>query len=105
MNSTSKYWNTSYGAIGINPIALEPTANDNDKRMQMYAKFDIKRLTKANSFLIMDEVFYIAKKDCNGKASKIYFVYRVSDKRLIAAVPKSKEDTINLIKRKYYEYA
>jgi len=102
MSLTSKYEDTEFGWIGtrVDSSSLEATK---EVQLDKYALFDIKRLTKANSFLILDETFYIAKKTPDGKASKIYHVYRVSDKRYVTPSPHDKEETIKLVKRKYFE--
>lgn len=84
--------------IGIKPKQnkLEDNFKDSCTR-PLYAVFDIKRLTKANSFIILDEVFYIAKKLYNGKPSSIYHVYRVSDKRYVCPSTLDKEKTIEMV--------
>jgi len=96
------YSQTEFGMIGIrvNSDSLKATK---EVKVYDYATFDIKRLTRANSFIIIDETFYIAKKACDGKASRLYHIYRVSDKRHITAIPKSKEESIEIVKRKYCE--
>ena len=68
-----------------------------------YLTEPIKRLTKANSFMILDEVFYIAKKDYLGKASRLYHVYRASDRRLVCPSVLDKEDTIKMVMEKWIE--
>ena len=73
-------------------------------QMDKYLSEPIKKLTKANSFMILDEVFYIVKKDYTGKASKIYHVYRVSDMRLVCPSVLDKEDTIKMVMDKYIDY-
>lgn len=86
--------------ISVDSDSLEDTK---DVKAKTYASFEIKRLTKANSFIIIDEVFYLAKKNPLGKASSIYFVYRMEDMRLVTASPHDKEKTIELVKEKYNE--
>ena len=103
MKSTSKYDNTSYGYIGLEDTPKSLQATEDDKPMLGYALFDIKRLTKSNSFIILDESFYIAKKDINGKPCNTYQVYRVEDKRHICSSALDKEETINYVKRMYFE--
>ena len=100
---TSKYKNTTYGHIGIRVNSDSLEATEGTKGIPKYAEFEIKRLTKANSFLIVDEMFYIAKKRPDGKACSIHHVYRVSDKRYVTPSPHTKEETIELVKRKYIE--
>ena len=100
---TSKYENTSYGHIGIRVSSDSLEATESVEGIPKYAEFEIKRLTKANSFLIVDEMFYIAKKSPDGKASRIHHVYRVDDKRYITPSPRTKEETIEYVKRKYIE--
>jgi len=73
-------------------------------QVDKYLTEPIKRLTKANSFIVLDEVFYIVKKDYAGKASKIYHVYRVSDMRLVCPSVLDKEDTIKMVMNKYIDY-
>jgi len=92
--------NSTYGMIGfeVNSIGVEDVI---DVEVDKYATFDIKRLTKASSFIASGEVMYIAKKEPNGKSSKIYHCYRVSDKRYVCPLPMSKEDGILLVQRKY----
>ena len=98
------YENTSHGWIGLEPISESLQDTKVVEGNVWYAEFEIKRLTKANSFLVLDEVFYIAKKDYTGKATKIHHVYRVSDKRYVTPSTKSKEETIEMVRRKYFEY-
>ncbi len=73
-------------------------------QVDKYLSEPIKRLTKANSFTVLDEVFYIVKKDYTGKASKIYHVYRVSDMRLVCPSVLDKEDTVKMVIDKYIDY-
>ena len=54
--------------------------------------------------MILDEVFYIVKKDYLGKSSRLYHVYRVEDKRLVT-LGVDKESTIKLVKDRYHEYS
>jgi len=88
------------GKIGIRPPSDSLEATE-EVITTKYALFDIKRLTKATSFLAGDEVMYIVKKDCVGKASVLYHVYRVSDKRYVCPSALNKEDTIRMVQRKY----
>jgi len=83
-------------------VILEDNIEDSCIR-PIYAIFDIKRLTKANSFTVLDDVFYIAKKLFNGKPSKIYHVYRVIDKRYVCPSTLDKEETIKMVMNKYIE--
>ena len=99
----TKYDNTSFGYIGIEPIIESHEDTKEDECIPKYASFDIKRLTTANSFVVIDEQFYIAKKLPDCKASKIYHVYRVSDKRYVCPSVHDKEETIKLVQRKYLE--
>jgi len=93
--------NNSRIGIRVDSDSLEDTKEVSlDK---VYGLFEIKRLTKATSFMVMDEVFYIGKKNPNGKASKIYHVYRVSDKRYVCPSVLDKEETIRLVQRKYVD--
>ena len=89
--------------IGIKPI-YEPTEELKDSKPIPYYSLPIKRLTKASSFMILDEVFYIVKKDYLGKSSRLYHVYRVEDKRLVT-LGVDKESTIKLVKDRYHEYS
>ena len=73
-------------------------------QVDKYLTEPIKKLTKANSFTVLDEVFYIVKKDYTGKASKLYHVYRVSDTRLVCPSVLDKEDTIKMVMDKYIDY-
>jgi len=101
MNLTSRVKLSQKSLIGLS-VDSDGLLDTKDTRgNEWYAEFEMKRLTKVNSFLIVDEVFYIAKKDCHGKASRIYHVYRVSDKRYVTPSVHSKEDTIKIVKRKY----
>lgn len=102
MFTQSKYSSTEFGHIGIS-VSSDSLEETKEVQGDVYATFEVKRLTKASSFIIIDEVFYIAKKKPDGKASSIYFVYRVSDMRLVVASPHSKEKTIELVREKYYE--
>jgi len=86
--------------ISVDSDSLEAPEVDN---LSKYTTHDIKRLTKANSFLIIDEVFHIGKKEPNGKASMLYHVTRMRDKRYVCPSVLSKEDTIEMVKRKYFE--
>jgi len=96
--------NNDLWKIGIKPKLPKLEDNYQDSCIRpLYAIFDIKRLTKANSFNVLDEVFYIAKKSFDGKPSKIYHVYRVSDKRYICPSVLSKEETIDMVINKYIE--
>lgn len=100
-STSSKYSHCTYGYIGIS-VDSDSLEAIEEVQVDKYALFDIKRLTKANSFMILDEVFYIAKKDYAGKASpRLYHVYRVSDKRYICPSTKSKEETIAMVIKKY----
>ena len=94
---------TSYGMIGVESPTETPDSN-NDKVDDVFATFEIKRLTKANSFIVIDETFYIAKKLPDGKPASTYLVYRISDMRLIASSSKPKDETISIVQRKYYQY-
>jgi len=67
----------------------------------VYGTFTPKRLTKASSFVCDGDTIYIAKKSPDGKSSKIFFVYRHSDMRLVCASPHTKEETIKLVHMKY----
>jgi len=90
--------------IGMKNIPTPLKNNYKDSSVRpLYGVFDIKRLTKANSFMILDEVFYIAKKSFDGKASKLFHVYRVSDKRYVCPSVLSKEETIEMVMNKYIE--
>ena len=101
MKSTSKYEGTTYGMIGIS-VDSDSLEAIEEVQTDKYALFDIKRLTKANSFMILDEVFYIAKKDPSGKPSpRLYHVYRMSDKMYVCPSTKSKEETIAMVIKKY----
>ena len=63
-----------------------------------------KKLTKANSFMILDEVMIIRKKDYLGRSSKIFHIFRVSDGRLVTSVPLAdKDEVIKLVTRKYFD--
>ena len=99
----TKYDDTQYGSIGVKPISQSLEATK-DVIADRYATFDIKRLTKANSFTVLGEVFHIGKKDPDGKATSIYHVARVADKRYVCPSTKSKEDTIKMVQRKYIEF-
>ena len=105
MSLTSSQYDTldTKSKIGLSVDSDSLEATKEVQPNEWYAEFDIKRLTKATSFIILDETFYIAKKDYLGKASKIYHVYRVSDKRYITPSLLDKEETIKLVKRKYIE--
>ncbi len=97
------YSQTEYGWIGI---SVDSDSLEDTKEVQpseWYAEWNIPRLSKVNSFLILDEIFHITKTDHKGMKKTICFVYRVSDKRLVTASPHSKEDTIEMVKRKYIE--
>jgi len=98
----NKYKDTTYGHIGISVNSDSLEATKEVKPNEWYAEFEIKRLTKANSFIVLDEIFYIAKKQPSGKACRIYHVYRVSDMRYVTPSLHSKEETIKLVKRKYF---
>ena len=84
-------------------ISHKPESIKDDEPMSDYGRFEIKRLTKANSFMILDEQFYIAKKDCDGKSSRLYHVYRVFDMRHICPSTLDKDETIRMVTRKYFE--
>ena len=103
MNSTQYNLLDAKSRIGISvdSDSLEDTSSS--KGNYHYLE-PFKRLTKANSFLVFDEMFYIGKKDYQGKATKIYHVYRVSDLRLVTSSPHSKDETIMLVKDKYDDY-
>ena len=73
-------------------------------QVDKYLTEPIKKLTKANSFTVLDEVFYIVKKDYTGKASRLYHVYRASDRRLVCPSVLDKEDTIKMVMDKYIDY-
>ena len=88
------------GRIGIS-ITEDAVEATEDVCATKYAQFDIKRLTKATSFLAGDSVMYIVKKDYLGKASVLYHVYRVADKRYVCPSALSKEETIRMVQRKY----
>ena len=101
---TRKQYNrlSDTGKIGIKPpdlpIEVKPVT-------EFYMDELPKKLTKANSFLILDEVFVIRKKDYQNKASKIYHIFRVSDKRLVTSVPlKDKDEVIKLVTERYINY-
>jgi len=100
-SSQDKYGMTEFGMIGISVSSDSLEAPKEVEPNEWYAEFEIKRLTRSNSFIIIDETFYIAKKDYKGKASKIYHVYRVSDLRYICPSVLSKEETIEMVKMKY----
>ena len=72
-------------------------------QMDKYLSEPIKKLTKANSFMILDEVFYIVKKDYTGKASRLYHVYRASDRRLVCPSVLDKEGTIKMVMEKWID--
>ena len=101
MNSTSKYKDTIYGHIGISVNSDSLEATKEVKPNEWYAEFTVARLTKANSFIVLDEIFYIAKKQPSGKACRIYHVYRVSDMRYVCPSVLDKEETVKMVKRKY----
>ena len=89
------------GKIGIAPPTdkVEEVVTQEDR----YYHERPKRLTKANSFMVLDEVMYIVKKEPTGKASVLYHTYRVSDLRYVCPSTLSKEDTIKMVRRKYNE--
>ena len=89
-----------FNLIGITPTSDDAESTEDVSAMK-YAEFEIKRLTKATSFLAGDEVMYIVKKDYKGKASVLLHVYRVSDKRYVCPSAFSKEETIKMVQRKY----
>ena len=95
---------SEFGMVGMSVKSDSLEDVKEVKGNEWYAEFAIKRLTKSNSFLILDEVFYIAKKTCDGKASRMYHVYRVSDLRYITSSPHTKEKTIEIVQRKYVDY-
>lgn len=84
--------------ISVDSDSLEGTFVD---KTDKYLNEAPKRLTKANSFMILDEVFYIAKKDYSGKSSRLFHVYRVSDRRLVCPSTLDKEETIAMVRDKY----
>ena len=85
--------------ISVDSDSLEAPEVDN---LSKYTTHDIKRLTKANSFLIIDEVFHISKKAPDSKQDKyLYHVTRVSDMRYICPSALNKEDTIRMVTSKY----
>ena len=96
----SRLSETSRIGISVDSDSLEAPETLNGYK---YLSEPIKKLTKANSFSILDEIFYIVKKDFKGKANRHYHVYRMSDMMLIVAPPLSKEDTIKLVMERYIE--
>jgi len=101
---TRKQYNrlSDTGKIGIKPpdlpIEVKPVT-------EFYMDEIPKKLTKANSFLILDEVFVISRKDYNGRSKKVYFIYRASDGRLMCAIPlDDKNECIKLATKKYLDY-
>ena len=92
--------------IGLDPIVKPLVDNYIDSSiLPIYAQFEVKRITKANSFMVLDEVFYIAKKKPDGKAdSVLYHVYRMSDMRYVCPSYRDKASTIEMVQRKYHEY-
>jgi len=93
------------GMIGITPIAPKLVDNITDSSiLPRYAEFEIKRLTKASSFMIGDEVIYVCKKSPNGKPSKLYNFYRMSDKRYICPSVLDKLEAIKMVTIKYIKY-
>ena len=91
------------GKIGIR-VPSDSLEAPEEVCLMKYAEFDIKRLTKTTSFLAGDETMYIVKKDYKGKASVLFHVYRVSDKRYVCPSALSKEDTIKMVQRKYVDF-
>jgi len=100
----SKYKDCTYAHIGL---SVDSDSLEDTKEvipMSEYAEFDFPQLSKANSFLLIEEQFYIGKKQPSGKKGNIYYVYRVSDKRYICPSVLSKEDTIKMVTNIYMEY-
>ena len=88
--------------IGISAIDTSSTSNDNSS-VEYFIDELPKKLSKANSFMIIDEVFIIRKKDYQGKATKIYHVFRHSDGRLVCSVPlDDKDEVVKLVTRKIF---
>lgn len=101
MNSTSKYKDTQYGMIGI--VESIPIVEAEVVISDKYSEFEIKRLTKANSFTVCGEVLHIGKKNPEGKASKTYHITRVSDNRYVCQGSRDKDKTIEMVQRKWIE--
>lgn len=87
--------------IGISVDSDSLDSNNIDEAMPKYASFKMPRLSKVNSFLIIDEQFHITKMDHTGKKGIIYHVYRVSDGRYVCPSTLDKEATMNMVRRKY----
>ena len=87
--------------VGIKPTLEATEATDTT---QAYAEFEIKRLTRSSSFMAHGETFYIGKKNPQGKATKIYHVYRVSDKKYVCPSVLEKEETIMYVMSKYGDW-
>ena len=86
--------------ISVDSDSLDSTAI---VQVDKYLTEPIKKLTKANSFTVLDEVFYIVKKDYTGKASRLYHVYRASDRRLVCPSVLDKEGTIKMVMEKWID--
>ena len=98
----NKYKDTTYGHIGISVNSDSLEATKEVSSMPKYGLFPLKQLSKVNSFIVVDEIFYIGKISPSGKEVVTYNVYRTSDMRHIASSAHSKEETIKLVKRKYF---
>ncbi len=91
------------GKIGIS-IPLPVATEDSNVNPEYFIDEKPNKLTRANSFMILDEVFIIRKKDYQGKASRLYHIFRQSDGRLVTSVPMTDKDkVISLVTRKYIE--
>lgn len=89
--------------IGIDLKPIEVPRRHEVISEDKYTTFEIKRLTKANSFTVCGEVYHIGKKTPDGKASSIYHVTRVSDMRYVCPSTLDKDETIKMVQRKIFE--